>query len=527
MSEAILTSFEGSNDTERFAAAMAYCRAHPGTTLTVPPGKYILTGKLARAAQEHVMRGDWGRNPQRIMFNPKYEFDRGIDFAGQRGTRVLAKGAALLIDGFMEPVSLRDCEEVEIVGLTIDHIRRPFSQGTVRTVDPASGRAVIEFDMDFPVEKGTPLTLRYLFRDPLTGTVLSASVRSCTVLDSHTAEAELSSSVPDGTRFCTIHTYHSRPAILIERAKNIRLTDVTIHSQPGMGVVGNRSRDIVLTRLRVVPAVGQMWSTNTDATHFTAIRGLLRFENCEFEGQGDDFTNVHGYYQAIVEREDDRTVRIREKTPDGTHAQTLDYPDPGDVLELTSYDTLEVKDSFRVEEVVPMPEEWMSRVTLDRPLPEDTDGWMLADVTALPRLEVIGCHASSHFARSVLIKTRSALIEGNTFRDIQGPAIVAAAESWWYEGVCPANVTIRNNRILNCGWAWGEAAGIVVKADSEHPSGQSIRNILIEDNLIDSPRQEHAVFCRNAEGLTIRRNRMRVRGKPVVIEDCTEVETDG
>ena len=88
-------------------------------------------------------------------------------------------------------------------------------------------------------------------------------------------------------------------------------------------------------------------------------------------------------------------------------------------------------------------------------------------------------------------------------------------------------MTIRNNRILNCGWAWGEAAGIVVKADSEHPSGQSIRNILIEDNLIDSPRQEHAVFCRNAEGLTIRRNRMRVRGKPVVIEDCTEVETDG
>ena len=152
---------------------------------------------------------------------------------------------------------------------------------------------------------------------------------------------------------------------------------------------------------------------------------------------------------------------------------------------------------------------------------------MLADVTALPRLEVIGCTASSHFARSVLIKTRSALIEGNTFRDVQGPAIVAAAESWWYEGVCPADVVIRNNRILNCGWAWGEAAGIVVMADCAHPAGQSIRNILIEDNLIDAPGKEHAIYCRNVRGLTVLRNHANVGGEPVVIENCAEVRAEG
>ncbi len=537
MAEKILTEFEGLEDTERFARAMEYCRVHPGTTLIVPPGEYTITGELARAAEEHVMRGDWGANPQRIMFNPSYRYDRGLDFAGQRGTRILAKGAVLMIDGFMEPVSLRDCADVELVGLTIDHKRKPFSRAVVRTDGTDAGEGLISarlvFDPDMPVVPpsegvpGTCLTLRWQIRDPETGKAVPCDLRIDGIPDEHTALCRVSPNVRDGMVFTCIHTYHARPAILIERAENIRLTDVTIHSQPGMGVVGNRSRDVVMKRLRVVPSAGQFWSTNTDATHFTAMRGLLRFENCEFEGQGDDFTNVHGYYHAAVKRDNASIVYLQEKTPDGTHAQSLDYPDPGDLLELTSFDTLEVRDVYRVLACDPMPEEWMCRVTLDHPLPPDTDGWMLSDVTALPRLEVIGCTASSHFARSVLIKTRSALIEGNTFRDVQGPAVVAAAESWWYEGVCPADVVIRSNRILNCGWAWGEAAGIVVKADCAHPAGQSIRDVVIEDNIVDAPGKEHAVYCRNVRGLTIRRNHTNVRGEPVIIEDCTEVRTEG
>jgi hypothetical protein len=530
MPEISLHAFRRGNDTETFAAAMAYCREHPGTTLTVPPGEYTVTGDLARAAQEHVLRGDWGGNPQRIMFNPDYKFDRGIDFAGQRGTTVLAKDVTLTADGFMEPVSVRDCEDVEIVGLKIDHKRKPFSKAVVHTDgNPAPDgtvSAVLEFAPETPILPGTCLTLRYLFYDPETGRAVHSALKIEEITGPHTARCTVGAEVRDGMEFTCIHTYHSRPAILIENAKNIRLTDVTIHSQPGMGVVGNRSEDVILTRLRVVPSAGYRWSTNTDATHFTSVKGLLRFENCTFEGQGDDFTNVHGYYQAVVKRESGTTVWIREKTPDGTHAQTLDYPDPGDRMELTSYDTLQVKDIFRVLDCVPMPEERMCKVTFDHPLPEETEGWMLADITRLPRLEIVGCTASAHFARSVLIKTRSALVEGNTFRDVQGPAIVAAAESWWYEGVCPANVVIRNNRITNCGWAWGEAAGIVVKADADHAEGQSIRNIVIEDNVIDAPGKEHAIFCRNIDGLRVAGNRMNVSKEPIIVKDCTNAEIE-
>lgn len=257
------------------------------------------------------------------------------------------------------------------------------------------------------------------------------------------------------------------------------------------------------------------------------MKGLLRFENCTFDGQGDDFTNVHGYYQAIIERDGENVCVMQEKTPDGTHAQTLDYPDVGDTLELTDRHTLQKVESYTVLGCTPMPEQWKCRVELDKPLPENTDELVLSDVTRLPRVELVNCTATRHFARSILLKNRDALVEGCTFRDVMGPAIVAAAEAWWYEGVCPANIVIRGNKIYNCAETWGEAGGIVVKADADRAAGCSIYNVVIEDNYIECPNGKPGIFVRNTDGLVMRNNTVVTTGeKEVVIEDCNAVEAE-
>ena len=56
--------------TESFARAMEYLRNHPYTTLVVEPGEYVITTPLAREAQRAVMAGEYGENPQRVMFDP-------------------------------------------------------------------------------------------------------------------------------------------------------------------------------------------------------------------------------------------------------------------------------------------------------------------------------------------------------------------------------------------------------------------------------------------------------------------------
>ena len=527
-----LTEFTAASDIDTFAAAMEYLRANPGTTLIVPPGTYHITSDLAKNAMRSVLTGEWGGNPQRIMFNPKYEYTRGISFDGQQGTRVIADGAVLMVEGFMEPVSLINCTDVEIRGLTIDHLRKPYSRGTILNLQPAdterNRECVIEFDENCPICEKTPLTLRYIFFDPDTGRNIYTGLHGYSYANSHHLKAKLGDhpALHDGVLFYTVHSFHSRPAILIENAKNIRLTDVTIHSQPGMGIVGNRSEDVIISGLKVVPSEGHHMSTDTDATHFTSMKGLLRFENCVFDGQGDDFTNVHSYYQAIIERigEEGNTCIMQEKTPDGTHAQTLDYPDIGDTLELTNRKTLQNIGHYTVVDCVPMHDEWKCQVTLDRPLPDNTEDLVFADITRMPRVELIGCTATRHFARSILLKNRDALIENCTFRDIMGPAIVAAAEAWWYEGVCPANIVIRGNRIYNCAECWGEAGGIVVKADSDQAEGCSIFNITIEDNYIECPNGKPGIFVRNTDGVTIWNNVIKTPGDTDIrVEDCENV----
>ncbi|MBQ8399362.1 MAG: right-handed parallel beta-helix repeat-containing protein [Clostridia bacterium] len=519
-----LSDFKGASDVLRFAAAMDYLRAHPGSTLTVEPGVYHLTSDLAKNAMQAVLSGKWGANPQSVMFNPSYEYTRGISLDGQRGSTIEAYGVTLMVEGFMEPLSIINCADVTICGLTIDHLRKPYSWGVVTDIseknDEGVRRCTVELDEKCPVQPCTPLNLRHIFFDSAAHRKISAQVRRVDYVDARhlTVTVAQGEGLRCGQEFYTIHTFHARPAILIENAKNIRLRDVTIHSQPGMGIVGNRSQDLLLSGVRVIPSPGQHWSSNTDATHFTSIKGLLRYENCIFEGQGDDSANIHAYYQDIEEKESPRTCYLKEKTPDGTHAQTLDYPDVGDVLELTDKNTLQVLDRYTVLSCTPLHKEWRCKVTLDHDLPDNTAGLVMADVTRLPKLEIVNCHASLHFARGLLIKSRGALIEGNTFSDIPIAGIEGAAESYWYEGVSPSDLIIRHNRIENCG------CGIIIKADCPDPKGLCIKNIVIEDNTIHCPDARYGIYLRNVDGALIARNRITAKGTPVFYENCANID---
>ena len=504
-------------------AAMEYCRAHENTHLIIPEGDYEITSPPAVEAMEHVIRGDWGSNPQRVMFNRNYVYARGMDLSGQKGTVIEAYGARFMVKGFMEVVTVADCENVTIGGLTIDHVRKPYSYGKVTK---CSGSEIeITLDKSCRVEKGTPVALRYIFYDPETQKHIRFRLSDIRVADAYHISAKSEDPVREGMEFYTVHTFHSRPAILLERSKNIRLSDVTIHSMCGMGIVGNRCEDIDIERLHVIPSRGQHFSTNTDATHFTACKGRLRIADSEFEAQGDDFTNIHAYYQQVVGQVGENTYLIQEKTPDGTHTQTPDYPDVGDVLELTDFSTLGCLGRRRVIGCEMLYDKYMAKVTLDAPLPA-TDGLLLSDITRLPYVEIEGCTSKSHFARGVLLKTRGARVRGNTFTETQGPAIECAAEARWQEGVCPADIEICGNNIYGCATKFGKASGIVVMADCDTPTGQSIFNIKIEDNTILCPESAHGIYCRNVDGLTVSGNRISAKAQEIVIEDCSNVKTD-
>ena len=50
----------------------------------------------ARAAQSAVMAGDFGENPQKIMFTPTYEYDIGFDLSGLSDVKISAYGVRFI-----------------------------------------------------------------------------------------------------------------------------------------------------------------------------------------------------------------------------------------------------------------------------------------------------------------------------------------------------------------------------------------------------------------------------------------------
>ena len=486
---------DGKDDRPALQAAVDECRENPGTTLIISPGVYDIVDTGAIKLMNDIMDWKMGRNPQDVIYTPYYPYSKGIDLNGLKNITVKAYGATLLCSGWMEPVSIINAEDITVEGLTIDYKTIPHSEGKVVKVDDE----FIEVELtNTEWLRDSMLITRIMFWDLSQNRLLGKSVyfpSKTEKTDDKTIRIYIKTNTDMlGTMALMNHTFHFRPAILILESKNTTIKNVTIHSQPGMGIVGHRSKGILMEGLRVVPSPGNYQSTNTDATHFTSCQGTIRFDGCMFAGQGDDATNVHGYYHKFTKYLGNNTYDIKLEDRWCTHAAVLDFPDSGDTVEIVKKSSLEVFDRQVVVKVDTFPGEWRSEVTLSHQLPGDMNDFYFIDVTQLPALEFVNNYVGSHLARGVLVKTRNVLIENCTFREGTGTAIHIGAEGDWREGAGSQNVTIRNNRMVRTGSGDGcqdGACGIAlnVKAPDETVPGIH-KNILIEGNIIigeDSP----------------------------------------
>lgn len=519
-----LADFTGNDDRARFADALDALKAEPGSTLIVPPGVYNITTPLSREIQAHVMNGDYGSNPEPIMFNPNFKYDCGLDFSGHKNSTVIApEGATLMIDGFMEPISIKDCEGVTVDGFTVDHKRRPYSKGvlTFDCYDEEDDEITYyhayfnqEITPNMPIPRVTYYLSDYRRFEP------TFPLLGWEYIDSHNLRIKTirgwNGLGEEGRREIYLwHTFHSRPVVLIERAKDTVVRNITIHSAPGMGITAMHAENILVERLRIIPAVGEHMSTNTDATHFASCRGLLRLDGCEFDGQGDDSLNVHTYYYT-PERLSARKCRLRVEAPTGTHTQSVDHPETGDRLELVDFGSLVPMKTYKALSVEVDYEGRFADVEVDEDLPDSFDGYLICDPDEVPDVEFVNCHAHNHFARSILIKSRRALIENCTVTDVYDVAVKVAAEAGWREGINTEDVTIRGCRFINNGRTNRDCGGISVTMDTETPDSLPQGRVTITDNIIECPYSDFAIVVKRTKEANIFRNELLSVKSPAV-----------
>ena len=519
---------DGKDDTKALRKATRYCREHPGTTLSFPAGVYQITDPEAKQLEADVLAGKYGSDPEKKMFIPYFPYVRGLDFEGCTDVTVQAQGATLLCDGWMEPVSIIGAQGFTLEGLTIDYKVQPHSEGVI--VDIEDEWFTVQFDSDREMARKMPQS-RICVWDARYGIVAPKvySFSKREVLEGN--RLHIKGKMPQellGQRIGMSHTFHFRPAVYVGGSRQTLLKDVTIHSQPGMGVLGFDSQDITLQGVKVVPREGKRFSTNTDASHFAACGGTIRIEGCTFQGQGDDGINVHGYYHDILSREGDTAddsskaangtqagtnpdgwLLTELKAPTFTHSQETDVPRIGDTIEVTRIATLKPELTTVVTDVEWEPRSLQVRVKLQDPIPGETGDFYLFNVSKIPALVFRDNRVLGNFARGVLSKARRVVIEDNYFQGCTGTAIHVGAESNWKEGSFAEEASICRNRIINCGQSHGMqggACGIAVIIGAPDTEGTYIHGrVRIEGNEIvsDLYRSECGIAVGNTRELTI------------------------
>ena len=500
------------DDTEALRKAVHFCKENPNAVLEIPAGVYRLRDEAAVQLEQDAMTSKMGRSTEPVIYTPYYPYAKGLDFNGTKNLTIKAEGATLMCEGWMEPISLDNCENITIEGLTIDYKNKPFSDGIVTAVEANAFEAV--FNDERELTEKTPF-LRAVFWEKDEDRMWPNPVYFPDIEWVDGKKVRFKSKIDKsllGAGIGVIHSFHFRPAILILRSSQVTLNDVTIHAQPGMGIVGFLSRDITMNRLSVVPSEGHILSSNTDATHFASCGGTIRFDGCKFQGHQDDATNVHGYYQTIMEVNGEK-ARLGITHQAFTHAQVADLPDKGDVMELVEADTLKPVATFTVagtEHTIPN-KYW--DVTFTEKLPEDAAGkYFLMNISKLPRLEFVNSTVNSHLARAVLVKTRNVLIQNNVFRNSTGTGIHVGAESWWQEGSHAENVIIRDNIITGCGRGTGRqgnASGIAVIIDAKDTEATYLhKNITIENNVIKGDPGLCGIYVGNAQDVVLKHNKI-------------------
>lgn len=343
-----------------------------------------------------------------------------------------------------------------------------------------------------------------------------------TFLAPHWKDARL---VP-GTKVAMRIWERPAPGIFLYMDKDTRLENITVHYAEGMGLLAQICENITLEKFNVSlrgEDDPRYFTTQADATHFSACKGKIISCNGLYEGMMDDAINVHGTYLKIVERLDDRTVIGRYMHP---QAYGFYWGDKGDKVQLVRSNTMEVYgEKNEIAEIVPYDKEELQgtkefKITFVNPLDEvvsASEGFGIENLEWCPEVYFADNVIRNNRARGTLFSTPlKTVVERNVFDHTSGTAILLCGDcnGWFETGAC-RDVTIRENKFINSLTNLFQFTEAVISIYPEIPNlkdqvkyfhgGEGQPGVVIENNhfeTFDKP----IVFAKSIDGLVFRNN---------------------
>ncbi|MDE7125404.1 MAG: alpha-1,3-galactosidase B, partial [Muribaculaceae bacterium] len=303
--------------------------------------------------------------------NPKHI---GLLLENARNIVVDGNGSDFVFHGRMLPFAVRGCKNVTLRNFSIDFENPHIAQVTVVRSDDSG----ISFNpapwVKWRINKSgvfetsghgwNAVPVAGIAFEPDTRQIVYRTSDLSVPLDSVVRNSDGSLHAPRwidkrlvrGT-VVALRTYdRPAPGIFLDENKDTRIENVQVRYAEGMGLLAQLCSNISLDGFSVClrgEDDPRYFTTQADATHFSACEGLIDSRNGLYEGMMDDAINVHGTYLRITfASADGRVVHGRYMHP---QAYGFKWGEPGDSVQFVLSRTMEIFGDVNViDSVVPM-----------------------------------------------------------------------------------------------------------------------------------------------------------------------------
>lgn len=481
------------------------------------PGKvYNLSRETAAKSLCHVS------NTTSETENPSPVKHIGILLRGLSNIEIDGQGATLLTHGEMTPWVIDGCNNITISNLTVDAADPSVTEMTVTDVDSLSLTARVHATSNYALREGKLYWTGEGWE--FTGGIAqiydpeSATTARCvSPLAAATHIEEISPGIlkfhlkikPDvriGQTYQMRHSLRTEVAGLIVDSDSVKLSNLKLNFMGNFGIVAQTASNLTFRNIRCATdsLSGRTCAGFADFIQVSGCRGKVEINDCLFNGSQDDPINIHGTHLKVTDWGDGSRVAVKYM-----HPQTFGFQSffKGDSIEIVNPDNLlPVADAIVVEAT--MIDERNIELLLDRQLPHDVCAMAAAvveNISWTPEVRIADCSFSATPTRAILVSTRrKVLIENNLFDRIPMASILIADDGKsWYESGRVTDVTIRNNRFVDC-----SVPVISISPEISEYAGPVHSNIKIEGNVFefsDDPVGD-LIYVRGAEDVRIKDN---------------------
>lgn len=516
-----VTPFTYENSVTKIQAAIDECRRSKARVLAFEQGRYDIWPEGATRKEYFISNTSTEEEcPSKIK-------TVGLYFQNLDGLTIVGNGSTLMYHGEMTTMAFEHCRNIKLCDIHVDFERPAGSELTYTKVNDEGVEVAMHRDTRYEIVNGKISLYGEGWRSNLNHCIeynpekeTFSYSQGWNILAGSVAKEVTHGKVhfvtpknfqPKVGNTLTIRDIiRDQVGMFLLESENITLSKVQMHYMHGLGIVSQYTKNVTMDQVSCMPQKGRgrLLAASADMMHFSGCSGKIRVDNCYFAGAQDDPINVHGTNLRIIEKVDEKTLKLRFM-----HGQSYGYNAffIGDTVAFVRAARMERFAQACVTSVRRLSDK-IVEVRFDKNVPADLElnHDCVENLTATPEVEIRNCFFTRTSTRGTLMTTpRKVVIENNTYYKTGMSAILIEgdAEGWFESGpVC--DVLIKGNTFVDCAYNGGPGNAIIAlnpsntMIDAKRPVHKNIR---IENNIFktyDYP----VLFAKSTSGLLFKDN---------------------